>query len=167
MKIFAIGIRRELGLEDFPKAPKAERCDYASEKLRKNWEYELLQSKRSCRATNFVVPLLKSFKAELIISLLMHLCMESTSVAQALLIGTIIRYFSANDKTNSTFNDARNAAIILCSSLVIFSVLRHQFFFYTQRVAIRMKTAISVLIFEKVGNEVLQSVSLEIILKRN
>ncbi|RWS18072.1 ATP-binding cassette protein C4-like protein, partial [Leptotrombidium deliense] len=76
---------------------------------------------------------------------------EFISVVQPLLIGTIIRYFSSKDLVNNvTATDARNASIMLCFSLCFQSIIRNHFYIHTQRIAIRVKTAISVLVFEKI-----------------
>ncbi|RWS20356.1 multidrug resistance-associated protein 4-like protein, partial [Leptotrombidium deliense] len=73
---------------------------------------------------------------------------ELCLMSQPLLIGVIIRYFASDSKVS--LSDARNAALGICLTLVLYSVVRHQYFLFTNRALLRVRTALSVLLFEKI-----------------
>ncbi|RWS05738.1 multidrug resistance-associated protein 4-like protein, partial [Dinothrombium tinctorium] len=130
LKFFATGFWRELNLNDYSKCSAKDEAKYLFEKLNQQWKRELKYAKEKNKKPSILKSILRTYEVELLFLTLMHIIDETIALCHPLLIGIIVRYFSpAKSEITTSYEEARNAGI---------------------RVALRVKSALSALVFQKI-----------------
>ncbi|XP_040061540.1 ATP-binding cassette sub-family C member 4 [Ixodes scapularis] len=145
--LFKKGYRRTLQVEDLYACPKWERSERKTDRLQAEWEREVRKLKRGQQPSLFLA-IVRAFGFTYCMVAMLILVEECfKNVMQPVMLGWVVRYFSAPDSISRTEFLLAASGVSILGGVHIFT--HHPYFFNMQRMGMRMRVACCSLVYRK------------------
>ncbi|XP_071159454.1 ATP-binding cassette sub-family C member 4-like isoform X3 [Mytilus edulis] len=144
--LFKIGYQRRLEVDDMYNVCEQDSSDNLGDRLEKEWNKEL-RKKQSGGKPSLLKCLIRMFGVEYALLGLILFIEEGTKIAQPLLLGQLIRYFTPGSTVSSTDAYMYAMGVSLCA--IILAIFHHPYFFGVQRIGMQLRVACCSLLYRK------------------
>ncbi|XP_015788147.1 multidrug resistance-associated protein 4-like isoform X1 [Tetranychus urticae] len=148
--ILRIGLSREPTKDDLYKCPEADEALNATVQFERNWDREIKNGKLNNRKPSLLKAIVRTYGIETILYGILLTIDDTLNLVQAFLLGFIVRYFSDKNYSNVTWNQCLYCSIGLVLTLLSYGIIRHNVFILTQRQGLRMRTALTNVVYKKI-----------------
>ncbi|XP_053212596.1 ATP-binding cassette sub-family C member 4-like isoform X1 [Panonychus citri] len=144
-----IGLSREPNKDDFFKCPSDDEALKVTTDLERNWNRQIKDAKSKGQAPSLLKTIIKTYGLTTVLNCIFLTVDDSLNFIQTFLLGLIVRYFSSNNYSNVTWNECLYYSIGLTVTIFSFGMIRHHVFLSTNRQGLRIRTALTVLVYKK------------------
>ncbi|XP_025017234.1 multidrug resistance-associated protein 4-like isoform X3 [Tetranychus urticae] len=145
-----IGLNREPTKDDLYKCPAYDEAFKATVQFERNWDREIKDGKLNSKKPSLLRAIVKTYGIETVLFGMLLTIDEIFNFTSIFLLGFIVRYFSDNNYSNVTWNQCLICSIALVFTLFCFGLIRHHVFMFTQRQGIRVRTALTTVVYKKI-----------------
>ncbi|CAI9178863.1 unnamed protein product [Rangifer tarandus platyrhynchus] len=169
--LFKIGHKRRLEEDDMYAVLPEDHSQHLGEELQvvllyfvshhRYWDQEVLRAEKDAREPSLTKGIIKChWKSYLVLGIFI-LLEEGTRVVQPLFLGKMINYVENSNRTDiAALREAYGYAAGLSTSVLVWAVLHHLYFYHIQRVGMRLRVAVCHMIYCKaLGTPTLQGLS--------
>lgn len=144
--LFKTGYKRRLEVDDMYNVCEQDSSDNLGDRLEREWKKEM-QKKEAGGNPSLLKCLIRMFGVKYCLLGMIVFIEEGTKIAQPLLLGQLIRYFTPNSTMCSTEAYMYAMGVSLCA--VVLAVFHHPYFFGVQRIGMQLRVACCSLLYRK------------------
>ncbi|CAI9178859.1 unnamed protein product [Rangifer tarandus platyrhynchus] len=150
--LFKIGHKRRLEEDDMYSVLLEDRSQHLGEELQGYWDQEVLRAEKGVREPSLTKAIINCHWKSCLVLGIFILLEEGTRVVQPIFLGKMINYVENSNRTDSaTLHEAYGYAAGLSTSVLVWAVLHHLYFYHIQRVGMRLRVAVCHMIYRKVS----------------
>ncbi|XP_061290379.1 ATP-binding cassette sub-family C member 4-like [Bos javanicus] len=148
--LFKIGYKRRLEEDDMYSVLPGDRSQHLGEKLQGYWDQEVLRANEDTREPSLMKAIIKCYWKSYLPFAIFTLFEEIFRVLLPTYFEDLLTYFQNYDPSDSgALLKACGYTVVLNVSFLIWNILHHFFFYYTQRIGMRLRVAMCHMIYRK------------------
>ncbi|ELR48124.1 hypothetical protein M91_17883, partial [Bos mutus] len=145
--LFKIGYERKLKQDDLYSVLPEYRSQSLGEQLQGYWDQEVKRAEKDARETSLTKAIIKCYWKSYVVWGIFTFREEGTRVVQPIFLGKMISY--VENSNSVTLHEAYSYVAGLSACVLVWAVLHHLYFYYMQRVGMRLRVAVCHMIYCK------------------
>ncbi|XDB55930.1 hypothetical protein AB1E18_009393 [Capra hircus] len=148
--LFKIGHKRRLRKDDMYSVLPEDRCQHRGEELQGYWDQEVKRAEKDAREPSLMKAIIKCYWKSYLPFAIFKLFEEIFRVLLPIYFEDLLTYFQKFDPSDSgALFKAYGYTAVMNVCLVIWAILVHFFFYYVQRIGMRLRVAMCHMIYCK------------------
>ncbi|XP_017911935.1 PREDICTED: multidrug resistance-associated protein 4-like isoform X2 [Capra hircus] len=148
--LFKIGHKRRLQKDDMYSVLPEDRCQHRGEELQGYWDQEVKRAEKDAREPSLMKAIIKCYWKSYLPFAIFKLFEEIFRVLLPIYFEDLLTYFQKFDPSDSgALFKAYGYTAVMNVCLVIWAILVHFFFYYVQRIGMRLRVAMCHMIYCK------------------
>ncbi|XP_033954587.1 ATP-binding cassette sub-family C member 4-like isoform X2 [Pseudochaenichthys georgianus] len=146
--LLQLGQKRRLEENDMYRVLPEDQSKVLGEELHRCWDHEVRKATKELRKPNLTGVLIKCYGMSYAMAGLFTFSLEAIKVIQPLLLGEVILFFENYDEQTSLRMVYVYAAAMSISPFAL-TILQHLYYYYVQRIGMRIRVAMCHMIYKK------------------